>query len=100
MMGVIVKLGPDQYLLWSTLSDAPVTHVMTRQSMLNWLLANRDLRDDAPEVRMERTDQNGTSTIPGESMEDFIRYNRAGPEGKTLTVEEILEKYASINIFG
>lgn len=87
-MGMYVaKLADDGYCLWSTVVEAPVTDIVTR--------------DTAVEVwgdeRVTRADSNGTSirdSYPaGQTPEEIVAGNHAGVGGEELTVEEILDTY-------
>lgn len=83
----IAKLAEDAYAEWSTVVDAPVSWVVPRDSAVGlW-----------GEDRVERADRNGTSIIDGypagETPEEIVRGNRAGPRESELTVAEILVAY-------
>ena len=93
MGGPIVKLE-GSYLVWSTVSDAPVAFGMTRDELEAW---HRDEygRHGAFAQRMERVDTTGTSfcAYGVRSAEDTIWLNRAGPNEARLHREEIVEFY-------
>lgn len=84
----IAKLGEDAYVDWSTVVDAPVSWVVPRDvAVETWT-----------EERVARADRNGTSILDGypagETPEEIVRGNRAGPEEVELSVAEILDAYA------
>lgn len=82
----IVKLADDQYVIWSTVVDAPVSYVLTQQDLL--------IEDPSHLSRINRADTNGHSFLdspPGW----YGRYNRAGPNECCLTKEAILKRFAS-----
>lgn len=85
----VCKFGDDQYLMWSTVVDAPVTYMMTRDEMLTHC---------GDPDRVARADQYGTSIIPereGErrDLKSLVGWNRAGLNESHLTIEEIVKEY-------
>lgn len=83
----IAKLADDAYVDWSTVVDAPVSWVLNReQAVKEWT-----------EERVERADRNGTSIRDGypagNTPEEIVEGNRAGPGEKALSVEEIIVAY-------
>lgn len=87
----IAKLGDDAYCEWSTIVDAPVSWVVSRESAVaEW----------GP-TRVERADRNGTSILDGypagNTPEEIVRGNRAGPDESVLTAKQIIEAYAEAN---
>ena len=88
----IVKLN-GKYMIWSTVVDAPITRLMTREQLeehVRFEDGERGIRE-LPE-RLERADTNGTSFYRG-SAESVVRFNRAGPGESCLTIKELIEKY-------
>lgn len=85
MPRTVVKLGDDEYLEWSSIVDAPVTHIMGRAEAI---------REFGIE-RVERTDERGHSAMwcPPEPGEDFVRFNHAGPREACVTVESMRRRY-------
>jgi len=85
----VAKLGEDAYCEWSTVVDAPLSWVMGRDRAV----------DHWGEDRVSRADHNGTSIIDGypagETPEQIVAGNRAGPGESELTVEQILVEYAA-----
>ena len=63
----ILRRSPDveEYLLWSTVVDAPVSGVMTRDEVLDWAAwgvpVDRDLAVEHARRRVARADEFGTS---------------------------------------
>lgn len=83
----IAKLDADAYAEWSTVVDAPVSWVVPRDSAVGmW-----------GEDRVARADRNGTSIVDGypagETPEEIVQGNRAGPGESELTVAEIIVAY-------
>jgi hypothetical protein len=101
----IFKVGENEYLEWSTIVDAPVSYIYTREGMARYLSQRagysgyptsgnpeQDLRDI--EQRLVRADTQGTSdmTVDGpQSLDDLMGYNRAGPNEACLTPQEVIE---------
>lgn len=69
MGNVVYKFGPDMYVEWSSVSDGPISHPMSRSEMAEHLFdsyADRDpdyndLDLKKVEERLERVDRNNTS---------------------------------------
>lgn len=91
----IAKLADNEYVEWSTVVDAPVTYIMTRDEMIRHLDSNREVdRSYEAMERVKRADARGTSCIsPIISVEELISCNRAGDKETELTLEQIREKY-------
>lgn len=90
----IAKLADNKYVEWSTIVDAPVTYILTRDQMLAHLDEQDGKRSfDENRQRLERCDKNGTSCQFPMNMKDLIRYNRAGEDEKEISLKEILERY-------
>lgn len=47
-------------------------------------------------VRLERAHKSGCSSIHGETLEECISYNRAGPNETHITVDEFIAKYLTL----
>jgi DNA polymerase II large subunit len=92
----IIKLsdgGRDFYLVWSTSWDAPVGYGMSLeelQARVREEEGRRGLRE-LPE-RLVRVEATGTSFYDS-SVDDTIRFNRAGPEETQATRDEIVAHY-------
>lgn len=80
----VVKLAEDKYVEWSTVVDAPITYVLSRQEAVNFF----------GEDRVARSDRNGHSYLDYEPG-DRTAFNRAGPWESCITKEAILRKYSS-----
>ena len=90
----IYKLGDDEYVEWSSVVDAPVSHLMTRDEMFEHLFdrdaGTRPEEEETErrkiEARLQRADATGTSFMWEEEPRtpaQLVAYNRAGPrEGK------------------
>lgn len=83
----VAKLGEDAYCEWSTVVDAPVSWIVSRPSAV----------DEWGEDRVARADRNGTSILDsypaGNTPEEIVRGNRAGPGETEATLAEILQHY-------
>jgi hypothetical protein len=93
----IIKLKDtdrDYYLMWSTIVDAPITYGLTLEQFQDWYREEYGKAGLAEFTeRMTRVVQKGTSSNLHSSVEEVIKYNRAGPDETCLTREQILEKY-------
>lgn len=87
----VAKLADDKYCEWSTVVDAPVSYITSRDyAVQSW-----------GEERVARADANGTSiqdgypagTTPGE----IVSGNRAGENETTISVAEIIAAYDNTN---
>jgi len=94
----IIKLpcdGQDYFMEWSSVVDAPVTYGMTWDEFQEYY--RREHGEEGmrglPE-RMKRVHQSGTSdAVVRDSVQKWVKYNRAGENEKQLTYEEILDAY-------
>jgi len=104
--------GSHHYCKWSTVVDAPVTLMMTREELYAWCEKERQL-DRAESLvaegvwtesmaqlarreldeRFARLDATG-STSRSRSAKDALSFNRAGPDESRATVEEIIDALA------
>lgn len=94
MPSFIVKLAPEKYVEWSTVVDAPVTYILTREHMLDHLdytYGTSSIEENRR--RLDRADANGTSCHHKLEVEELLSYNRAGENEKNISLEEILERY-------
>jgi hypothetical protein len=89
----IIKLE-DRYLEWSTVCDAPVSTAMTREEFLAHYRNEYGQSGmvGLPE-RMARVEAKGTSCLTDDSVADTVRFNRAGPEERCLTMDELVAAY-------
>lgn len=94
----IVKLHDDRdntdyYCEWSTIVDAPVTPMLSREEFEKYYKAEygengfRDWR-----YRMSRVANYGTSAYRYTAAE-LIEVNKAGDDEKTLTLYELIDQY-------
>lgn len=92
----IVKLAEDEYVEWSTVVDAPVTVIHTREEIAEYLLEEHG-RIYAEKIPgwLARADEKGYSArgYGGASLSDVLADNRAGNDGSELALEEIREQY-------
>lgn len=87
----IAKLADDVYIEWSTVVDAPISYIATRaQAVQAW-----------GGERVRRADANGTSILDsypaGNTPEEIVRGNRAGPGESEIGVAEIIKAYDNAN---
>ncbi len=92
----IVKLADDKYVEWSTVVDAPVTCIFTREEMLRRLRLKYakalEMLPTRPDECIAITDKFGTS-CRDMSLKEALEGNRAGDAEVCLTLEEIIEQY-------
>jgi len=98
MNGDVVKdwtKGQTCYIVWSEVVDAPITYGMNLEELRNWLIDNGEFTtEEAFQQRMGRVEKYGTSCATGPtSFEEMVRYNRAGDNETTLSLEELVEAY-------
>jgi hypothetical protein len=90
-----IKLAENKYVEWSTIVDAPVTYIQTREEHAEHL-RNEYGRSYEHEIepRLKRADERGASwQMGGSTGDETIRGNRAGPGESKITKEQILEMY-------
>lgn len=80
----IIKLADNKYIEWSTVVDAPVSYVFTKDESF----------DEKDASRIERASKNGHSYLDS-SPGEYIDFNRAGPYESCITKEAILRRYES-----
>ncbi len=94
MSKLIAKFG-GQYCEWSTVVDAPITYLMEKKEFTDFIkgeYGNSGLRDLPG--RLARVEKQGTSSLEGTTVQDLLRYNRAGAgESHIATEEEMVEKF-------
>lgn len=85
----VVKLAEHEYVVWSTVVDSPVTGIWPRRELL-YLYS-----DEITEAHVDEADRRGHSfpEEDGATAEDFVRYNRAGPNERTITLAAIRKRY-------
>lgn len=107
MPHLIARLGPNAYVEWSTVVDAPITEVMTEAEIKQYIrdgeavnvgetdeLATRLIEQRAT-ARWARVQRFGTS-MQEYSVADLIRSNRAGPQETCLCSRKaIIERYSN-----
>lgn len=91
----IIKLAENEYIEWSTISDAPSSYVVTREGLINEL-RKRTINDFEKQIEesFKRADKNGSSWLGSStSAEDAICHNRAGKNERHLSLNGIRKKY-------
>lgn len=89
----IVKLE-GQYLIWSTVVDAPITRGLTLEELREYTV--EEAKEEALrslEERLMRVEEKGTSSRMHSSAEGTITFNNAGVGNTELSVEQIVEFY-------
>jgi hypothetical protein len=90
---LVVRLGPAQYVTWSTTVDAPVGRVMSRAELIHHLVeVEEQISHDQATHLLDVAEANGTSD-PEADLGALVQSNRAGPYESRLTVEEIVHQY-------
>ncbi len=93
----IIKLteGPKTwYLEWSSIVDAPITYGMSLYELEKYIqdeYGRQGLEHLAE--RLVRVDAVGTSASGYESIDQFLSFNRAGPNETTFTKSQIIDWY-------
>lgn len=97
-----IKLAKDKYLEWSTIVDAPITFVQSREEHAAYLLSEYGNHyKEEIEPRLQRADERGHSWqgAPYKNARDAICANRAGPKERNLSLEQIIKIYASADSY-
>ena len=109
-MACIVKLKNNCFIEWNKASDSPASKIMDTEKLKEYLtlVANveRYVKGEMPPIPIEKISPRveelllhietyGTSDL-GKSVDlDFIlKYNRAGENEATLSLEEIISKFS------
>ncbi|MNR71353.1 hypothetical protein D3C71_19680 [compost metagenome] len=93
-MALIVEFG-GRYLNWSTISNAPLTGLMTETELRRFIARDEGYQGlkELPR-RLERVKEFGTSSMLGETNKSLLESNAAGPNGRTVkTVKKMVELY-------
>jgi hypothetical protein len=91
---VILKLAEDEYVEWSSIVDAPVTYILSREKMLDHLrdeYGRHGWRENVE--RMKRADEKGSSAWGSETVAELIEFNRAGINETCLSLEQIRRRF-------
>lgn len=97
MPSYIIKINDgvrDWYLEYSTISDSPATYGLSLKEFRQWYLAReRHRAEQELDERLVRVEANGTSSIGDDDLGDTLLCNRAGPDEREATVDEIIKWY-------
>ena len=99
MSHFIMKLDVDdaeQFLIWSTIVDAPVSYGMNEAELTEWCrheYGDKEIDSGSHQKRVDRCRKNGTSSMLGNTAEGLIEINHAGPKGAKLSREEFIDVY-------
>jgi hypothetical protein len=92
-MGKYICHKDGIFFEWSTIVDAPVTNGMTEKEFRAYYKDEHGRRGLLGlEDRLQRAIERGTSGFAGESLENLIFNNRAGPDETTATLEDIMQQ--------
>lgn len=92
-MGVlVVRLGKEQYVKWSNTTDAPVSYVMGRDELVRHLESEDQVSFNQAVHLVAVADATGTSD-PDVTLASLLSSNRAGPDERRLSVDEIVRQY-------
>lgn len=93
-MAILAKIG-NKYCDWSTICDAPLTDLMTREELALYVsdtYGSQGAQDF--DQRMARVEEYGTSGHSRTTMASLLAFNRAGPnESHLATVEQFEQHY-------
>lgn len=96
----LVRLDENKYVSWSSVVDAPITHIMTLAELKEYLLHGSE-EDETyiidTEARIQRLLDKGTSSLEYRSAEEVYKWNRAGKHEECLTREQIIEQYTKLD---
>lgn len=97
----IIKLsgkGKDFYLLWTTVTDSPVSYGMSLDEFKAFYKERYErsgitiIDEKAFEERLKRVEEKGCSRKVG-TLDGLLRYNHAGDDEETISKEEIFRRY-------
>jgi hypothetical protein len=96
MSRTIIKIE-DYYLDWSSVTDSPITFGVNIDEFMKYYerkYGEKYIKDELP-LRMEIVEKYGHSAYNyfHESLEDFVKCNRAGPDETELTLDEIYKAF-------
>jgi hypothetical protein len=97
-----IRLGEDNYVVWSSITDAPCVWSMTRDECIE-LMQHASWMDDfgsnrgSIRERIRRLDETGVGDHGfGRSKmtaEEYTEFNCAGPNGECLTFEALKRRF-------
>lgn len=94
MSTLVVRLGEGAFVVWSDTIDAPVSSVLGRADLVEFLSHGADVAPAAAIAAVAAAELSGTSD-PQRDLADVIASNRAGPGETHLEPEEIITAYSS-----
>lgn len=91
----IVKLPNGNYLVWSSVADAPLSRGLSADAFVDLVREEYGhvFDDTSLETKMALADSFGSSRPGYETLDELIEDNCAGPDGSSLTLDEIVELY-------
>jgi hypothetical protein len=88
----VVRLGPEQFVMWSNTVDAPVSPLMGRDDLVRELQSKYEFAEQDATQTLDSAEADGTS-CRDTTLEEVLEVNRAGPGEERLTLAEIIEQY-------
>jgi hypothetical protein len=89
---LVVRLGEEHYVKWSNTTDAPVSCVMGRDELIRQLESDEQVAFSQAVHLLDVADETGTSDADI-NLASLLANNRAGPDERRLTVDEIVRQY-------
>ena len=89
----VLRLGEDAYVLWSDTVDAPISPVLAEADLLSHLRSHHGIDSAEASAAVQRAAAHGSSD-PALPLADALATNRAGPDERHLTLDELLERYS------
>jgi hypothetical protein len=99
-MAELILHKDGAYNLYTTIADgACYESALTLEQLQEALRFEGGQRaiDELP-ARLQRAHETGCSSIRGETLEECIALNRAGPKESHLTVDEFVARYLTLNV--
>ena len=90
---LVVRLQPRKLVLWSNTVDAPVSPVLDRDHLIEFLLEREEVTYDKAAAIVDAAEQHGTSD-PSLTAEEVLANNRAGKSEETLDVPSMIALYS------
>jgi hypothetical protein len=94
-MGHIIAKFGDRYMDWTTVSDGPLTPLLTLPELKRYIVERYGYKalDELPE-RLARIEKFGTSSQMGTTAEDLLSNNSCGPGRKCVeSAEEMIRLF-------
>ena len=89
---LVVCLAEDKYVKWSNTTDSPVSPVLDRAALIDFLEHEDHLTFSQADHLIAMADETGTSD-PYVTLDELLATNRAGVDESCLSLSEILRQY-------